>query len=343
MNLKTVILILGQVEERLEMNTKLIVLFLISYLTGNAQNSISGYLHLENPEEWEQKVHLSKVQLNGTANGHTYIPIASSIISKEGYFSFDQKWFDNNDHIYRVHLNPMNTASRGTAITKNSKLFILSKNDFIYFEKGISLFDNYTTTNKADKEWQQLKKFESKFESLHDDFDTEKYLLRTKGYVKDSLQILLVKLISIKKLDDKKLLEKDIKENTAYYAGLLKELKSSDIDPALFVYLENKLSLIHQEKTEKKYSISMLLNGIAGLIIIGMIFIVLRKRKNFQSESIISLSKQESTIKELIISGKSNKEIANELFISVNTVKTHISNIYSKLNISSRKELLLKK
>ncbi|WP_378183609.1 response regulator transcription factor [Aquimarina sp. SS2-1] len=319
-----------------------IVLLFVGFFA-NGQEIVSGYLDLKNPENWEKQVQLSEVQLNGTANGHTYIPIASSLVSKDGYFSFDQKWFDSNDRIYRIHIDPTKTLSGNTEIIKNDKLFILSKNDSIYFEKGMSLFDNYTTNNKADKEWQQLKKFESKFESLHDDFDTEKYLLRTKGYAKDSLQILLVKLISIKKLDDKKLLEKDIKENTAYYAGLLKELKSSDIDPALFVYLENKLSLIHKDKIEKKYSISMLFNGIVGLLIVGMVFIVLRKRKNDKSESFISLSKQENTIKELIISGKSNKEIANELFISVNTVKTHISNIYSKLNITSRKELLLKK
>ncbi|MGB7394497.1 MAG: LuxR C-terminal-related transcriptional regulator, partial [Pricia sp.] len=38
--------------------------------------------------------------------------------------------------------------------------------------------------------------------------------------------------------------------------------------------------------------------------------------------------------------GKSNKEIAGELFISISTVKTHITNIYGKLKVSSRKELL---
>ncbi|WP_299439646.1 LuxR C-terminal-related transcriptional regulator [uncultured Aquimarina sp.] len=324
-------------------NIFLFVLTLLLCLKTNSQESVSGYLQLENPKDWEEKVLLSKVVLNDTANGHTYIPITSSSISEKGYFSFDQKWFDNNDHIYRIHINPIKTASKLTEVIKNFKLFILSKNDSIYFEKGTSLFDSYVTNNKADKEWQQLKKFESKFDSLHDDFDTEKYLLRTKGYVKDSLQILLVKLISIKKLDDKKLLEKDIKENTAYYTDLLEELKSSEIDPALFLYLENKLSLIYQENTHQKYSISMLLNGIAGFVILILLFFIIRKRRNRRNNNSVPLSKQENTIKELIISGKSNKEIANELFISINTVKTHISNIYSKLHISNRKELLLKK
>ena len=35
----------------------------------------------------------------------------------------------------------------------------------------------------------------------------------------------------------------------------------------------------------------------------------------------------------------SNKAIADALFISVSTVKTHINNIYAKLDISSRKEV----
>ncbi|HDZ13708.1 MAG TPA: response regulator transcription factor [Pricia sp.] len=34
------------------------------------------------------------------------------------------------------------------------------------------------------------------------------------------------------------------------------------------------------------------------------------------------------------------KEIANELFISLSTVKTHITNIYGKLKVSGRQELL---
>ncbi|MBW1298823.1 hypothetical protein GBO31_25230 [Aquimarina litoralis] len=87
----------------------------------------------------------------------------------------------------------------------------------------------------------------------------------------------------------------------------------------------------------------MLINGLAGIVIFGLVLFIIRKRKKDQNSSLaIPLSKQENTVKELILSGKTNKEIANELFISINTVKTHISNIYSKLNISSRKELLVR-
>ena len=51
------------------------------------------------------------------------------------------------------------------------------------------------------------------------------------------------------------------------------------------------------------------------------------------------LTPQEQKVFELMHEKSSNKIIADSLFISVSTVKTHINNIYSKLNSSSRKEV----
>lgn len=52
------------------------------------------------------------------------------------------------------------------------------------------------------------------------------------------------------------------------------------------------------------------------------------------------LSQREKEIFEVLLKGVSYKEIANQHFISVNTVKTHTKNIYSKLGIKNRIELL---
>lgn len=48
------------------------------------------------------------------------------------------------------------------------------------------------------------------------------------------------------------------------------------------------------------------------------------------------LTTQEVKILNLIQSGKSNKEIAGELFIEVSTVKSHINKLYSKLGVKNR-------
>ena len=48
------------------------------------------------------------------------------------------------------------------------------------------------------------------------------------------------------------------------------------------------------------------------------------------------LSKREREIARLMLTGKSNKEIAGELFVSTHTIKNHVYNIYQKLQVSSR-------
>ncbi len=52
-----------------------------------------------------------------------------------------------------------------------------------------------------------------------------------------------------------------------------------------------------------------------------------------------TLTPREKEIVELIIQGKKNVEIANALFVELSTIKTHINNIYKKLDVKGRKEI----
>lgn len=52
------------------------------------------------------------------------------------------------------------------------------------------------------------------------------------------------------------------------------------------------------------------------------------------------LTEREKEIMVLLLKGRTYKMIADELFLSENTVKTHIKNIYSKFNIQSKSELI---
>ena len=54
------------------------------------------------------------------------------------------------------------------------------------------------------------------------------------------------------------------------------------------------------------------------------------------------LSERELEVLWLIAAGLSNKKIMDELFISLSTVKTHLRNIYGKLNVHSRTEAIVK-
>ena len=58
-------------------------------------------------------------------------------------------------------------------------------------------------------------------------------------------------------------------------------------------------------------------------------------------ESLVEpLSEREMEVLALLASGRSNKEVARELFVAVGTVKTHTNNIYRKLGTKNRAEAL---
>ena len=62
--------------------------------------------------------------------------------------------------------------------------------------------------------------------------------------------------------------------------------------------------------------------------------------RSFQRNQDSPLSKRETQILELIVDGKSRSQIARDLFIDLETVRSHIKNIYLKLNVNSRADAI---
>jgi DNA-binding NarL/FixJ family response regulator len=54
------------------------------------------------------------------------------------------------------------------------------------------------------------------------------------------------------------------------------------------------------------------------------------------------ISKREYEVLELMAKGLSNQEIADKLFVSLNTVKTHTSNLFIKLDVKRRTQAIQK-
>ena len=52
------------------------------------------------------------------------------------------------------------------------------------------------------------------------------------------------------------------------------------------------------------------------------------------------LTATEQRVADLVVSGRSNKEIAAALFVSVRAVEANLTRIYAKLNVGSRTELI---
>lgn len=58
--------------------------------------------------------------------------------------------------------------------------------------------------------------------------------------------------------------------------------------------------------------------------------------------NVCGISKREMDVLKLMARGYSNDEIASELYISINTVKTHSSNIFNKLEVRRRVQAIEK-
>ncbi len=72
------------------------------------------------------------------------------------------------------------------------------------------------------------------------------------------------------------------------------------------------------------------------------IALTFNRDKQVDSNQASLLTTREREVIELISKGKLEKEVASELFISYKTVKTHITNIYTKLQVNTRVEALNK-
>ena len=86
--------------------------------------------------------------------------------------------------------------------------------------------------------------------------------------------------------------------------------------------------------------LSSLLKDHAYLVMFSEISAVEQDRINGRFAKFASLSERESQVTSLLLKKKTYKEIAGELYISENTVKYYVKNIYSKFNIQSRTELI---
>ena len=52
------------------------------------------------------------------------------------------------------------------------------------------------------------------------------------------------------------------------------------------------------------------------------------------------LTPQEVSVARLVATGRTNRQVADELVVSVKTVEYHLGNLYGKLGIRSRQELV---
>ena len=71
-------------------------------------------------------------------------------------------------------------------------------------------------------------------------------------------------------------------------------------------------------------------------VLSGVVKEKINQQKHRKPELYDNLSKREMEVLKILAQGFSNQEIADQLFISLKTVKTHVSNIFNKLEVNDR-------
>ncbi|WP_010632040.1 LuxR C-terminal-related transcriptional regulator [Sporolactobacillus vineae] len=100
---------------------------------------------------------------------------------------------------------------------------------------------------------------------------------------------------------------------------LLKTSKASEIADAIRATYHGR-SVLEPEVTEK---------------------VMARMKKGHAAAPHEELTRREMEVLLLVARGKTNQEIADELFISLKTVKVHVSNILSKLGVQDRTQAVI--
>jgi DNA-binding NarL/FixJ family response regulator len=88
--------------------------------------------------------------------------------------------------------------------------------------------------------------------------------------------------------------------------------------------------------------------------VIGNVFVLIGLTVKFYSDltehyklslttmqTIYSITDRETEIVSLLLEGKSNKDIAQELYVEEVTIKKHLQNIFKKFSVKSRAELIV--
>ena len=90
-------------------------------------------------------------------------------------------------------------------------------------------------------------------------------------------------------------------------------------------YVEEIHNLIHKELAEQAMETKPTVSAVGGQL----------------PQQLTSLTRRELDILQLLAAGKSNQEIAEELVLTLNTVKKHVGNILSKLGVANRTQAVM--
>lgn len=307
----------------------------------NTEHVIRGKLHLDSV--WEPVVYLSYIpsfdQMNTMSND---MIIAEARLDSLGNFVFPTNYLPEEDKVYRLHISKVDAPAASLIIGGNEEnhLFLVANGntsiEIIGKDNG-PIFKNAEIKGYAPNAgFRLVDRTYSYIDSTHYGGTAMKKEFVTKAiyeelrYVADTSSNPLASLYALYRSN----FEANYTVNPKFYEEYLTRW-----DGETSLYFSDFKSKLPIAKSRVPWLLYVVIG--VGFFILGFgLNHFLLKRKKKGKPQLTSLSVQERKIFTLIKSGKSNKEISEEYNIGLSTVKSHVSSIYSKLNIKSRKEAM---
>lgn len=343
---------------------KRILLFYLACIfsfPANAQFSFSGLI---NTAEYEGDIYLSVIDDYRKWSGvYSEQIIARVSADSSGYFEFSGNQLEDIHQIYRIHVDNCENGGglnhfSGHCPDSKQILFLAKNSDSIHFPFGFEneMFCDIVSSNEAATALIRIDSLKEhmRFAISEVGSPANKKLNTTKWFKTlqdfgDSLGEPLAKLYVYEFLSDRSsdhydYYLHDLEKNT-FYGRLEEELKNDYPDSELSKQYNLELAAdrfsIGKDRSGNNawLWILIILLGISVLIN----FITIEKiRRNLSSQKkdlSASLTPQEQKILDFILDDHSNKDIAEAMFVSVSTVKSHINSIYKKLKVQSREDV----
>lgn len=299
---------------------------------------ISGKLFID--DTWDSIIYLSHIPtFDDMYVMSNEIIIAKTSVDSLGYFKFDINFLPIDDNLFRIHITKRGDSPATLIIggkDENHLFLIANRYSNFQFTAGSSYPPFKNTAFKNSREniaLEQVSKLVFQAESTAAESSASKRRLIENKLQKDLLLIadtsnsFLVSLYAIYKSK----FESNYASNLEFYNSYIKKWKNQNNT----YYKSFKKQLPIKTMNSSVVILGIILAFI--LVIIGFFIgkFELKKNKDFEKLSI-----QERKIFELLRHGATNQEISNQCNIEISTVKSHVSSIYTKLNIKSRKEIM---
>jgi DNA-binding CsgD family transcriptional regulator len=326
----------------------------------SAQYHFSGEIDNTN---WKGDVYLSVIDDYRKISGvYPEQIIAKAIPDSSGYFSFSGNNLPEGNRLYRIHVDNCNEYEQqvnhfsGDCMNSREILFAANNIDTVSFPfsfdlemfckvesnnekahvflridslKNTMMFDFGSYTSEANRKINSKKWYET--------------LLKFSQETEEPIaELYIYSIISDRSSKLYHYYLKDLKNNP-YYEELLSRLEREYPDTSFTNQFKNELNadrylISHSSGQNIPWWMYGLILILLISIIVNLYYLKKVRKLSGQINSFDKLTTQERKILDLIRQDRSNKEIASEMFVSVSTVKTHINNIYKKLNVSSRDE-----